>query len=314
MKDTRRTRLVLAVLLLTAFTLITLDFRSGQSGIFGSVRNVASTVFGPVERGVDSVVRPVRNWLGSLGDNTSKERDMQTRIDNLETQLRNQPFDAQRIQQVDKLLGLAGAGQYRIVPAQIIASGSGSGFEWTATIDVGQRDGITPDMTVINGDGLVGRVKYVGSTTSVVLLAIDPQSSVGVRLPDGSLGLVTGHGRGEMTFRLFDAHERVAVGAGLVTEGSVDQKPYVRGVPVGSVATAESALAGAVQSGTVRSYVDFGSLGVVGVVVQPPRTDPRSSLLPPAPTPSPTPAPTPTSPSNPTPSVTPSPTPTGGRR
>ena len=37
-------------------------------------------------------------------------------------------------------------------------------------------------MTVLNGDGLVGRVKTVGPSTATVLLAVDPESSVGVRL------------------------------------------------------------------------------------------------------------------------------------
>ena len=53
-------------------------------------------------------------------------------------------------------------------------------------------------MTVLNGDGLVGRVKTVGPTTSTVLLAVDPESSVGVRL-EGSMevGFTTGQGVGQ---------------------------------------------------------------------------------------------------------------------
>ena len=35
---------------------------------------------------------------------------------------------------------------------------------------------------MLNGDGLVGRVKTVGPSTATVLLAVDPESSVGVRL------------------------------------------------------------------------------------------------------------------------------------
>jgi rod shape-determining protein MreC len=39
----------------------------------------------------------------------------------------------------------------------------------------------------------------------------------------------------------------------------------------------------------VRPYVDFSSLGVVGVVVVAPRVNPRNSVLPPAPRVKPTP-------------------------
>ena len=87
-----------------------------------------------------------------------------------------------------------------MLPAQVIAIGSAQTFSWTVTIDAGSSDGIRPDMTVINGDGLVGRVKTVGPTTSTVLLAVDPESSVGVRL-EGSMevGFTTGQGIGRAT-------------------------------------------------------------------------------------------------------------------
>ena len=50
-------------------------------------------------------------------------------------------------------------------------------------------------MTVLNGDGLVGRVKTASLTTSTVLLAIDPTSSVGARLEATlELGIATGRG------------------------------------------------------------------------------------------------------------------------
>ena len=57
-----------------------------------------------------------------------------------------------------------------------------------------------PDMTVLNGDGLVGRVKTVGPSTSTVLLAVDPESSVGVRL-EGTMevGFTTGQGAATAT-------------------------------------------------------------------------------------------------------------------
>ena len=60
------------------------------------------------------------------------------------------------------MLKIAGAGQYGIKGAEVIAIGAAQGFSWTVTIDVGANDGIKRDMTVLNGDGLVGRVTTVG--------------------------------------------------------------------------------------------------------------------------------------------------------
>ncbi len=286
MRDSRRTRLILALLLLTAFTLITLDYRANGQGVFGSARRAAASVFGPVERVAADVVRPVRHAIGavgSIGSNHSKINSLQDQISKLRSELRQRPFDQRRVDELNKLLRVSSVGQYKLVPAQVIAVGAGSGFEWTATIDAGSIDGLKPDMTVLNGDGLVGRLTVVGKSTSTVLLAIDPQFHVGVRLADGSTGVVTGRQKDDMGLELIDPASRVKPGDGLVTRGSTDQTPFVWGVPVGSVATATSPLAGDVQRGTVKPYVNFTDLDLVGVVVEPPRTDPRDSLLQPPP-------------------------------
>ena len=94
-------------------------------------------------------------------------------------------------------------------------------------------------MTVLNGDGLVGRVKTAGPSTATVLLAVDPDSSVGVRL-EGSMevGFTTGQGiddDGALDLRLLDGQSTVAPGDRLVTFGSQGDTPYVPGVPVGVV-------------------------------------------------------------------------------
>lgn len=282
MRDSRRTRLILALLLLTAFTLITLDYRAKGGGFFGSLRRTASSWFGPVERVAADIARPVRNAadaVGSIGSNHKKLQDAEKTIARYQQELRARPFDQHRIDELNALLRVSSVGQYKLVPAQVIAVGAGSGFEWTATIDAGSMDGVKPDMTVLNGDGLVGRVTVVGRSTATVLLAIDPEFNVGVRLPDGETGVVTGRQRSDMGFYLIDPAARVKPGDGLVTQGSKDQQPFVWGVPVGQVVTATSPLSGQAQTGTVKPYVNFTALDLVGVVVQPPRTDPRQALL-----------------------------------
>lgn len=282
MRDSRRTRLVLALLLLTAFTLITLDYRANGGGVFGSARRTASSWFGPVERIAADVVRPVRHAVqavGSIGSNHQKLQDADKQISALQQKLRNIPFDQQRIDELDKMLHISAVAQYKLVYAQVVAVAAADGFEWTATIDAGSMDGLKPNMTVLNGDGLVGRTTIVGRSTSTVLLAIDPQFTVGVRLPDGQTGYVSGRQKDAMSLQLIDPSARVKVGDGLVTRGSTDQTPFVWGVQVGSVVSATNPLAGEVQSGTVKPYVDFSALDLVGVVVEPPRTDPRDALL-----------------------------------
>src|SRR4051812_47341220 len=198
MRGSPRLRLLLAVMLLTSFTLVTLDYRSGDNSPFHGLRTAAGTVFGPVQRAAGAVVHPIGSTLGSLPHLSGYKGEAdRLRKDNerLQLELRTSERARMRAAELDKLLRVKDAGQYTLVPAQVIGVGGGLGFEWTATIDAGSRDGLHVDMTVLNGDGLVGRVKSVTPYTATVLLANDPTSSVGARLEgSGELGFVSGGG------------------------------------------------------------------------------------------------------------------------
>ena len=293
MKDTRRTRLLLALLLVTSFTLLTVDYRSGDSSPLGGLRTAASAVIGPVERAAAGVVDPVRGALSALtGLGSDKDRIAKLTKENaqLREQERTDQLARSRSAELDKLLKTASLGRYTVVPAQVVAIGPAQGFAWTVTIDAGSRDGIKVDQTVLSGDGLVGRVKTVGPFTATVLLAIDAESAVGARL-EGNLeiGIVSGRATSNlMDLELLDPQAKVAYGDRLVTFGSRRSNPFVPGVPIGEVVGVKPA-SGLTREATVRPYVDFTALDLVGVVVVPPRTDPRDAVLPPPSTPRPTP-------------------------
>jgi len=164
-------------------------------------------------------------------------------------------------------------------------------FSDTVTLDVGSDDGIKPDETVLNGSGFVGLVTQVSASTSTVLLASDASSVVGVQLAgNGEIGAVTGTGKslsGSALLRLslFDANAVLHPGQQVLTYASVGDKPQVPGVPVGTIVSVNRSAGGLTQTAMVRPAVSFTSLGVVGVVVQVPRHNPRISILPrPAPT------------------------------
>lgn len=287
-RDTRRTRLLLALLLVTSISLITLDYRGGERSPLDALRSLAAAVLGPVEQVAAAIARPVGdavNGVSTLGDSRDELTRLRRENQELTRQLRTSELARNRAAELDALLRIAGAGRYRVVPAQVIAVGSAQSFSWTVTIDAGRRDGVRPDLTVLNGDGLVGRVKTAGPTTATVLLAIDPDSSVGVRLEASmEVGFTTGQGMADLLdLRLLDGQSSVAPGDRLVSFGSQAGTPYVPGVPVGEVSSVQGTPGSQTRTAKVRPYVDFSALDLVGVVVQPPRTDPRDAVLPPAP-------------------------------
>lgn len=287
MRDTRESRLLLVLLVAVAFALITMDIRGGEDSPLDRPREVAATVFGPIETGVAAAVDPVGNAIGAVRD-SGRRHDRISRLEQENAELRQELGSSRhrdsRIEQLDELLATAGAGRYRIVGAQVIAIGSAQGFSWTITIDAGRDDGLTPDMTVLNGDGLVGRVTTVGPRTATVLLASDPNFTVGTRMEDtDELGFATGRGDDALDVQLLNHRAKVEKGDRMVTFGSADGKPFVPGVPVGEVIAVEAAAGDLTRTVRVRPYVSFTQLDLVGVVIEPPREDPRDSVLPPPP-------------------------------
>lgn len=314
-RDSRRTRIALALLILTSFTLITVDYRAGNGTALRGLRKAASAVFGPVERAVTSLVRPVGNALSTLGDLgglNDEVKKLRAENTNLKNELHQVDDLRRENDELRRLNGLTARGGYKTVRCRVVAVGPDN-FEWTATLDCGSGDGLRKGQTVVNGDGLVGRVVDVAPFTAQVLLAIDPEFTVIGRLAaHGTSGPVSGNGLDPMTMQLLQPNAAVAKGEAVVSNGV--QGGIVAGVPVGVVLSISRERSVVTRTVTVRPFVRFTALDVVAVVVQPPRTDPRNAVLltpPPTPTPSPTPTPTP-SPCVPpcaTPSPTPSPTP-----
>jgi rod shape-determining protein MreC len=287
-RDTKESRLLLVLLVVVAFALITMDIRGGENSPLDGPRRAAQAALGPVENAVSGVVDPVGDAVDAVRD-SGKRSSTITRLQKENAALRerlneNAQTKAQATE-LDSMLKLAGAGQYTIKAAQVIAIGAAQGFSWTVTIDAGSNDGLTRDMTVVNGDGLVGRVTTVGPSTATVLLANDPDFTVGTRMEKTrELGFATGQGNRPMRVELLNGKADVHKGDRLVTFGSQDDKPFVPGVPVGRVVSVEPSGGNLTKTVEVQPFVGFTRLDIVGVVVLGPRHDPRDSVLPPRPT------------------------------
>jgi rod shape-determining protein MreC len=295
--DSRRTRLVLGALLLAALALITFDARGG-GGPVGALRSFGGTVFGGAQSAIGAVTRPVTSFFSDLGSGPSSQAKitaLQAEVVRLRVALSEARLSKSQAAQLQQLLALAGRGRYRIVAANVIAAAPG--FADAVTIDAGRADGITPNQTVLNGSGLVGTVTSAAAHTATVLLTTDATATVGVRVAGtGQVGAVTGTGRGRaggpmLRLQVFDASAVLQAGQQLVTFGSVHGQPYVPGVPVGVITQVLASGNALTKAALVRPYASPGALGVVGVVVVPPRVNPRFSVLPPRPAASPTPPP-----------------------
>jgi rod shape-determining protein MreC len=271
----QRARRVFALLVLASLTVITLDARTGDASPLDPVRNVVSEVVGPAESATATAFRPFTDITGSFRTNHGLREDI-ARLESDNAGLRGRiaslPIDQKRLAELDGLTRTVADTGYSMVAARVVAMGPMQSFSRTVTIDAGTSSGVRQDMTVLNSDGLVGRVVRATRTTATVLLIVDTDSVVGGRLGTNlEIGFLRGRGSADNTGRLaldlVDNSVEPSRDDLVVTWGSKDGVPYVAGIPIGRVESVVSSPRQSSRLAVIKPFVDFTALDVVGVVV-----------------------------------------------
>jgi rod shape-determining protein MreC len=267
--------LVVALVSISLVT-ITVDYREGTDGPLAALGDGALAVVSPLQEAVSKVTHPIGNFFSTLFRLPSIRRDrdvLRERVDTLETQLAEGRADQARLAELEALIGVQESLGNRIetTGAQVIANGV-SNFEWTITIDKGSSDGIHENMPVVASAGLVGHVVNVGTSSSVVQLIIDPDSSVAGRLDvSRQTGLLSGEGPADLQMSLVEPTVEVAPDEHVVTAGyriaGVAESLYPPNVLIGTVSRVLDEDSATEKFLTVRPAVDFSSLSLVLVVL-----------------------------------------------
>jgi rod shape-determining protein MreC len=286
-----RGRLLLIILIITSLFLITLDLR-GVS-VIGGIRTGTQSALSPVQSFGSTVLSPVRNFFSDvihLGRTRSEMEALREENGRLLTELRQRRNVDAQLEQLQGALDLAGKAEYKVVSARVISQGATTSFTQSITIDVGARDGVKENMTVINAYGLIGVVKTVYPSSALVSLASDPSFRIGVRVAGSQqIGILSGQGTRKGVLQLLDNQSTIKVGDILVARGSVNNRPFVPGVPVGEVTSVDNAAGAVTQTADVRFFANFSAIGVVTVVLKGAEVDPRDALVPKKPEPTPVP-------------------------
>lgn len=232
-----RTRFTVFLLVLTAITLLTLDFRG--FGPLESAHNAALSVFGPVGDAAGNVFRPVGNaWNGAFkyGDVEEENRRLRDRVDQLEGQIATNKSSQQELDQLKAQLNIGFVGQIPTARARV-TSGAIGNFEDTVEIDKGASAGVMKGMPVVSGAGLIGSVVRVSDNRSVVKLVTNRDFRVGAKVNGkaGSLVRVSGTGdERKLSGQTDKKDSQAAVGDLLVTSG-VEHSLFPPDIPIGNV-------------------------------------------------------------------------------
>jgi len=205
----------------------------------GSVRLIrlwANAIISPPERLIHGTkLGVVGGWSDyiDLIHVRQQNQDLEKTIGRLRMEQAALLEDARQGQRLQALLGFQQNYIYATLAAQAYGSG-GSDRSRVFYIDKGSHDGLKPDMAVITGDGIVGKVRDVFGRSSQVLAVNDTTSGAGVILETTRIrGILKGDLSGQLEVVGIVADQRIHPGENVLTAGG--DLIFPRGLPVGVV-------------------------------------------------------------------------------
>jgi rod shape-determining protein MreC len=268
-RRTGRSRLTLALLILTSLAVLTLDFR--DAGIVEGARRAAATVFSPLRGVADAISEPFSNgWNGitDYGDVKDENDRLREQLAELEGRRVRGEAALEELNALEAELGIAYLDGIQSRTARVV-SGPLSNFAHSIELDKGTDDGVREGMPVVSGAGLVGRITQATGSRSVVQLITDPDFAVGVRLlPDGVPGTARGAGEGDplVVDTGLDGDTVLEPGGTLTTSGA-DRSAFPPQIPVGTVRGTKESGGGLTLDLIVEPFVETSKLIFVTVLL-----------------------------------------------
>jgi rod shape-determining protein MreC len=245
-RQVRRRRAVLFALVVCCLALLTAYFGESSGGPLRSVQTGAMEVVAPVQEGANRALKPFRDLYGWFGDtlDAKDERDkLEAERDALRQEVARLKLMENENAELRELVDYArgsGIDAYAPVTARVYSRSNSS---WYSTIEInkGSSDGVAVNQPVINGKGLVGKVKRVSDGNAVVMLLSDSEFGVSALAAEadqpGSILPVAGS-PGDLLLDLVPNAKEVKKGDRIVTAGTVSDRlpsPFPEGILIGTV-------------------------------------------------------------------------------
>ena len=313
-RTTRRRVLfsVLALLLVAAIVFFLILRNSSEISI---AENGLGSLFSRVQSVFTGATNGIRHFTQRWRDYDKLEADYEDmRLENQRLSLQLESAQEAVLENERLKNALDAKSRYEALDpiyARIIARAPGQWFE-TFSINRGKNDGVAAGMSVVNGDGLIGRVYEAGMNYAKVICIIDPRSAVACMVQSTrDNGIMRGEitadaNRAECYVYYLPNLNNIVPGDAVITSGTDSLFP--KGLHIGTV-TAVSMDAGSDGSyAVVMPSVDFQHIEEVFVLREVVETDTDQTLpavggtrsgstaagVTPGPTAAPTPTPVPT--------------------
>ncbi|MBR5419749.1 MAG: rod shape-determining protein MreC [Lachnospiraceae bacterium] len=264
---------LLLILTLLCMGMMLYTFTQDSAGHF--MQDVAGFVVVPFQEGITKVgTALVKNAekRKTIEDLLAENDRLQAEIDALNRENAQLMQDHYELSSLRSLYELDSTyADYDKVGARIIAADSGNRYS-TFTINKGRDDGISENMNVIAGSGLVGIVSECGKNWSRVTTIISDGSNVSATvlhsrdhlIVSGDMELIR---QGMIRYsQLSDRDREVKVGDKVVTSDISDR--YLPGILIGYISSIDTDSNQLTMSGQLQPVVDFEHLTDVLIITQ----------------------------------------------
>jgi len=259
--------------IIVILALVIILSRGGLLG--GSIDRAATDISTPLVDLMGFPFRFLKNRIAGIGSNKvliKKNKDLTEQVKTLEREVNSFKTRENQYHQLEKLVRLKDEYNYDVLSARIVLKDN---MDWSRTIVInrGSRDGLTPNMAVVSGAGLVGKIIRTGYAYSRVLLLIDSTFKVGARLRNSRFaGLLEGRGMNQLILNYLPREAVFQENEEVVTSGLGGIFPA--GYLIGTVKKTHYEEYGFYKYITVKPAVDFNTLELVAVVKRlPPQID-----------------------------------------
>lgn len=260
---------VSVVLLAVAVVVFALLPRQSQFLLHKLGQPFADLIALPLE-GMATLDREIREWWMqyiALQGVSEQNRELRKKVEHLTgevNQLRAQALMGKRLA---SFLEFQEDESIRTVAAKIIGR-SPSNWYQGVILNKGEAAGVREQMGVMTPAGVVGRIVRTSRSTSIALLAIDPNVAIaGMVQRTREQGIVQGTSQGLVRMKYLPPHSSIKEGDAVVTSGLTGSFP--REVLIGKVSRVEESEDSLFQTADIVPAVQYRKLDEVLIIVTP---------------------------------------------
>ncbi len=260
---------IIGVIVTIIILILIVIFSNGENNV-AFFENAASNIVMPIQNGLTHLKNGVSGNEQFFADVETLQKENQELIEKnseLEQQVRELENIKTENETLKEYMGLTEKyGEYTTIPGYIINKDV-SNYTNTIVINIGKKDGVEENMTVIADKGLVGYVISVTDDTAKVQTIIDPATSISSSLSTSNDSIVckgTLEGNGILNAVYIPTDANIIQGDSVETSGLGGI--YPKGIHIGTVEKVTNTKNMIDRYASVNVAVDFDKLTTVLVI------------------------------------------------